>query len=78
MIDEFKLDGAIFLGDDITDIAGLDTVRQLRDAGKIAGLSVAVYGERDVPEVRAAADVTARDVTDVEALLGWLYDHLSA
>jgi len=76
MIDEFQLDGAIFLGDDITDIAGLDAVRKLRDSGRIKGLAVAVYGERDVPEVRAAADVTARDVTDVEALLSWLHDHL--
>jgi len=76
MIDEFQLNGAIFLGDDITDVAGLDTLRQLRERGKVSSLAVGVYSERDVPEIRAAADVMARDVTDVEALLGWLLDCL--
>ena len=77
LIDEFTLDGAIFLGDDITDISGLETVCRYRDTGHLRqGLAVAVNGERDLPEVRAAADVVASSVTDVEALLGWLYDHL--
>ena len=76
MIDEFQLDGAIFLGDDITDISGLEAVRHCRDEGRINGLSIAVYSERDLPEVRAAADVIAQDVTDVEALLSWVHDQL--
>ncbi len=76
MIDEFQLDATIYLGDDRTDIHALEMVRQLRDAGQIKGLAVAVQNEQDVPAVRQAADVLARDVSDVETLLGWLYDHL--
>ena len=76
LIKEFQLEAAIFLGDDRTDIPALTTVRELRNAGQIKGLAVAVQGEVAVPEVITAADVVARDVSDVETLLGWLYDHL--
>jgi trehalose-phosphatase len=75
-IDEFHLDAAIFLGDDYTDISALEMMRKLRDSGQIKGLAVAVQGEWNVPAVRQAADVLARDVADVETLLGHLYNNL--
>ncbi len=78
LVDEFKLDAAIFLGDDRTDIPALERVRALRETGRIKGMAIAVRGDADVPTVRQAADVFAYDVDDVAALLDWLYDHLPA
>lgn len=51
-------------------------IRQLRATGQISGLAVAVQGEFDVPTVQQAADALAYNVSDVEALLGYLYGEL--
>src|SRR5579859_3203641 len=72
LIEEFNFDAAIFLGDDRTDVPELEAIRQLREAGRIEGLAVAVHGEFEVPAVRKAADVFANNVDNVEQLVGYL------
>jgi trehalose 6-phosphate phosphatase len=69
LIEEYQLDGAIFMGDDLTDIPGLEMIRELRALGRIKGLAVAVLGETEVPAVPVAGDVIAHHVEDVEELL---------
>lgn len=66
------LRAALFLGDDITDIAAFRTARQLREAGDCAAWGVAVQSEEAPEEVAATADFTSSGVEDVEALLTWL------
>jgi trehalose 6-phosphate phosphatase len=72
LIEEYKLDSAIYLGDDITDIPALETIRALRDAGRIDGLAVSVLGETVIDEVIEAGDVIANSVDDVENVLEFI------
>jgi trehalose 6-phosphate phosphatase len=57
LIERHSLRSLVFFGDDVTDIDGFNTVRRLRDEGKIAGLNIAVVAPETSPEVAAAADV---------------------
>ncbi len=76
LIEEHKLDSAIYLGDDYTDVPAFESVKALRDAGRIKGLTIAVLGETDIPVVRDTADVIANSVFDVESVLTWILEHL--
>jgi trehalose 6-phosphate phosphatase len=78
LIDEYGLNGAIFLGDDLTDVPALQAIRTLRDSHRIHGLAVGVLGETDVPLVQDNADVLARSVEEVENIFAWILDNLPA
>lgn len=74
LVKEHKLDSAIYLGDDFTDVSAFESIKALRAAGRIKGLTVAVLGETDVPLVRETADVIANSVEDVEELFTFLLE----
>jgi trehalose 6-phosphate phosphatase len=76
LIEDYKLDSAIYLGDDLTDVPALQAIRTLREAGKIKGLAVGVLGETEVPLVLENADVLAHSVQEVENLLAWILERL--
>jgi trehalose 6-phosphate phosphatase len=79
LVDEFKLTGAVFLGDDVTDAAALRASGELRTAGTAYGVGVGVRHPDDTPQpVLDHSDVFADGVGDVSAFFGWLSNALSA
>lgn len=69
LIHERGLRGAIFLGDDVTDVDAFDALRAARDQQGIATLSIAVLGPETPARVPAAADAAVEGVAGVAALL---------
>ena len=72
LISEHSLGAALFIGDDVTDIAALKMARTLREAGDSAAWGAAVQSEGAPAEVAAAADFLVPEVSGVEDLLAWL------
>ncbi len=72
LIERYRLRGAIYLGDDSTDIDAFRAVRGAsRDPG-FHGLAIGVIS-REMPEnLTAEADFTLNGVRDVERFLEWL------
>ena len=68
----FALDGLLFVGDDTTDVAALEAVRELSAGGALAGLGVVVLHD-DTPEAALrAADYSLDGVPEVGRFLSWL------
>lgn len=67
-----QLDGAVFIGDDTTDIGAFQTARRLRESGQCLcyGLGVAAQGAPRA--VLTEADFLVQEVAGVESFLGWL------
>lgn len=72
LIAEHQLGAALFIGDDITDIAALEMARKLREAGECAAWGAAVQSEGAPAEVAATADFSLSGVSGVEDALAWL------
>jgi len=64
--------GAIFLGDDVTDIDAFRALREARAAGIAETLAIGVLGEETPKGVVDAMDVGVRGVAEVGALLAAL------
>jgi len=71
-----ELEGAIFLGDDTTDVDGFLTMHYARAAG-LSTLAVGVLSAETPPAVRETCDVLVPGVAGVAALLGWLAEERS-
>jgi trehalose 6-phosphate phosphatase len=72
LIRERGLRGALYLGDDTTDLDAFRALRQLTDEGACLGVSVAVLSPEAPPELAATADITLPDIASVPPLLRWL------
>jgi len=72
LVQEHKLDSALFLGDDISDLHALQVARQLRVEKICESWGIGVLSDEAPEELAEAADYLATGVADVEALLGWL------
>lgn len=66
------LRGAIYLGDDHTDLDAFRALRSLAGAGDLVGVSVAVLHDEAPPELAREADVTLASLRAVPRLLRWL------
>jgi len=77
IVEDYRLNGVIFLGDDVTDYAAMRALRQLSgDAeGGFRALSIGVIHPGTSPELFAVCDLTANGVHDVTHFLRWLLDH---
>jgi len=75
---EYALDAVVMFGDDLTDVDAFLALRDLRAAGKVAGLSVGVVApDGTAPsDVLASVDTIATGVTGVAALLAAAADEL--
>lgn len=73
LIEDFRLDGAIFIGDDMTDVDAMRAARDLRERGLCYALGVGVDSSGTPDLVREVADVLVPGVPGVEVLLGWLF-----
>jgi trehalose 6-phosphate phosphatase len=72
VIRERGLRGALYLGDDRTDLDAFRALRQLADEGVCQTVAVAVLSPEAPPELAAAADITLPDISYVPGLLRWL------
>ena len=75
---EYGLRGAIYLGDDLTDVDAFEALKGLRQGGKVAGLAVAVASPEAPPALLDGADLTVDGVEGVAALLAELAAALTA
>ena len=72
LVDEAKLDGAIYLGDDTTDVTALSAAKEMREEGICEAWGISVQSVEAPAEVEATADLWALGVPDVEDFLDWL------
>ncbi len=72
LVESHRLDGALFLGDDTTDVDAMRAARELREKGLCYALAVGVESEGTPPTVRENADLLAAGVPGVEDFLEWL------
>ena len=77
LVEEFKLDAAIYLGDDTTDVDAFSMAQTLREAGDAFCMGAGVVDDDTLPIVRETADVLISGVTGVESFLEWLSDALN-
>lgn len=71
LLREEHLDGAIFLGDDTTDVDGFLALRYARNAG-LQTVTVGVWSYETPVVVRETCDVLVPGVAGVAVLLAWL------
>lgn len=76
VIEERGLKGAVFLGDDSTDVDGMEALAELRRHGQVRGCGVAVVDEGTPPALLDAADYRLDGVGGVEKLLERLCESL--
>ena len=67
-----SLTGALYLGDDRTDLDAFRALRELSAASVCRGVAVAVLQEESPPDLARSADVTVAGVARVPELLRWL------
>ncbi len=72
LINERSLRSAIYLGDDVTDIDALKSVRRSLRGCPFVGIGVAVVEEGTSREVSDAADFTLQGTQEVNVFLEWL------
>jgi trehalose 6-phosphate phosphatase len=78
LIEEYALDGAVFLGDDTTDADAMRVARELRASGQCYSIGVGVESEATPDSILESADILVAGVSGVEDFLGWLVNSLSA
>ncbi len=78
LVDEFHLNGVLFLGDDVTDVDALNMLHTLRRHHPLLAVGVGVFSDDMPSEVAEAADCLADGVDGVEALLDWLVKEVKA
>ena len=73
-----RLNGMVFLGDDVTDVDGFRALTSLRSEMDFAGVSIAVSDSEAKPEVIDAADASVSGVPACVQLLEMLADRLNS
>lgn len=63
LVADLGLRGAVFFGDDVTDVDGFLALRALREAGDVATAAIAVLGPETPESVIAATDLSVAGVT---------------
>lgn len=63
------LNGAVFFGDDVTDVDGFTALHRLRDSGPVQTLAVAIRSRDVHPTVIAEADIVLESVTETVEVL---------
>lgn len=78
LLDDYRLDAAFYIGDDVTDAAALKMARELRLKGKGLFFGIGVKSSDTPAVVQENADLLVDGVHGVEALLEWLATAFSA
>jgi trehalose 6-phosphate phosphatase len=77
LVHEFSLDGALYIGDDTTDIAALKMARQLRQKKICFAIGAGVMSNDHPEELLIEADLLTFGVPDVENLFAWILENLN-
>jgi trehalose 6-phosphate phosphatase len=77
LVEDYTLDAAVFLGDDVTDADALKAARDLRETGKYV-LGIGVASEETPASVQLHADLLVPGVAGVEAFLEWFYNSITS
>ena len=72
LIEEYRLRGGIYLGDEITDIDAFKAIHVASSDSDFQGFAIAVTSQEMTEELIAKADFTLKGVDDVERFLDWL------
>lgn len=72
LVQDYALEGAVYLGDDTTDIDALLMARQMRRESTCYGLALGVESEGTPDAVGKSADLSVSGVEGVESFLAWL------
>ena len=78
LVADYALDGAVYLGDDVTDADALRAARDLRASGACYALALGVESDETPDSVRDSSDALLSGVSGVEAFLDWLLRAVSA
>jgi trehalose 6-phosphate phosphatase len=78
LVEDYALSGAVYLGDDVTDVHALRAARDLRASGACYALAVGVESDETPASVRDASDILLPGVPGVEEFLAWLLSAVSA
>ncbi len=78
LIESYRLDAAVFLGDDTTDVDALKMARNLREQGVCYAVGIGVESADMPAAVQESADLMASGVSGVESFMGWLLKSASA
>ncbi len=72
LVNEYKIEAALFLGDDVSDLSALRMGRKLREEQICDAWGIGIQSEEEPEALVDTADFLAGGVTDVEDLLAWL------
>ena len=78
LVNERNLNGALALGDDVTDVNMFKAAAELQATGSLKAVNIGVVGEETPAEVIATTDHTLAGVDEVESFLIWLSSELGA
>ncbi len=78
LVREFRLDAAMFIGDDVTDTAAFQSAAELRRSGQCQAYSVGVIDQGTPQSVAELSDISVEGVEGVSSLLSWLNENLKA
>ena len=73
----YQPESMLFIGDDTTDIDGINQLIKLRDAGVVKGLTVAVKSKPTNKHLLKKADAYVENVEGVGKLLDWALKNYS-
>jgi trehalose 6-phosphate phosphatase len=76
LVRENALAGAIYLGDDVTDIDAFRALRQLTAEGACRGVAIAVRHAEAPANLASEADIVLDGVEQVPELLQWMLAHV--
>ena len=72
LIHQYRLKGAIYLGDEITDLNAFSAIHSASRNLDFSGLAIVVTGPETPEKLSAEADFTLNGVNEVENFLKWL------
>ena len=72
VVEQHALRSLLYLGDDITDLDAMRMLQELREAGRIRGLSIGVLDPESPVEIAETSDRTVLGVDGARALLSGL------
>jgi trehalose 6-phosphate phosphatase len=78
LVREHRLEGIVYLGDDLTDAHAFEALSRLRQAAGVRTLSIGVVGPETPPRIRELADASLPTVTSVADLLSRVVEGLKS
>jgi len=78
LVERYRLQGGVYLGDDVSDIDAFAAIRSSSKSSSFEGLAIGVIEEETSPLVEKEVDFILHGVGDVERFLKWLVETVAA